>query len=166
MSHVTKIILRVILNRNKTTIREKLSDEQFGYKPGKGTRNATLCLRAIIEKCIETQKDLYICFIDYVKVFDCVKHDKLMEFLERLDIDGKDIRLIRNLYYGQKAVIRINGEIGEWVDIQKGVRRGCILSPDLFNLDSEEALRKIKTCDGVHLGEQTIIIFDTQMIRH
>ena len=67
MSHVTKIILRVILNRNKTTIREKLSDEQFGYKPGKGTRNATLCLRAIIEKCIEKQKDLYICFIDYVK---------------------------------------------------------------------------------------------------
>ena len=152
MSHVTKIILHVILNRNKTTIREKLSDEQFGYKPGKGTRNATLCLRAIIEKCIEKQKDLYICFIDYVKAFDCVKHDKLLEFLERLDIDGKDIRLIRNLYYGQKAAIRITGEIGEWVDIQKGVRQGCILSPDLFNLYSEEALRKIKTCDGVHLG--------------
>ena len=145
-------ILRVILNRNKTNIREKLSDEQFGYKPGKGTRNATLCLRAIIEKCIEKQQDLYICFIDYVKAFDCVKHDKLMEFLERLDIDGKDIRLIRNLYYGQKAAIRLNGEIGKWVDIQKGVRQGCILSPDLFNLYSEEALRKIKTCDGVHLG--------------
>ena len=152
MSHVTKIILRVILNRNKTTIRENLSDEQFGYKPGKGTRNATLCLRAIIEKCIEKQKDLYICFIDYVKAFDCVKHDKLTEFLERLDIDGKDTRLIRNVYYGQKAAIRINGEIGEWVDIQKGVRQGCILSPDLFTLYSEEALREIMTCDGVHLG--------------
>ena len=88
-----------------------------------------------------------------IKAFDYVKHDKLKEFLERLDIDGKDIRLIRNLYYGQKAAIRINGEIGEWVDIQKGVRQGCILSPDLFNLYSEKALRKIKTCDGVHLGE-------------
>ena len=111
ISHVTKIILRLILNRNKTTIREKFSDEQFGYKPGKGTRNAPLCLRAIIEMCIEKQEDLYICFIDYVKAFDCVKHGKLMEFSERLDIDGKDIRLIRNLYYSQEAAIRINGEI-------------------------------------------------------
>ena len=152
MSHVTKIILGVILNRNKSTIREKLWNEQFGYKPGKGTRNATLCLRAIIEKCIEKQKDLYICFIDYVKAFDCVKHDKLLEFWERLDIGGKYIRLMRSLYYGQKAAIRINGELGEWVDIQKGIRQVCILSPDLFNLHREEALRKIKMCDGVDMG--------------
>ena len=53
-----------------------------------------------------------------------MKHDKLLEFLERLDIDGEDITLIRDLYYGQKASIRINGEIGEWVDIQKGVQQG------------------------------------------
>ena len=137
MSHVTKIILRVMLNRNKSTIREKVSDEQFGYKPGKGTRNANLCLRAIIDKCIEKQKELYICFIDYVNAFDCVKHDKLLELIERLGIDGKDLRLIRNLYFDQKAAIRIMGGLGEWVDIQKGVRQGCILSPDLFNLYSD-----------------------------
>ena len=151
MSHVTKIILRVMLNRNKSAIREKLSDEQLGYKPGKGMRNAILCLRAIIDKCIEKQKELYICFIGYVKAFDCVKHDKLLELMERLGIDGKDLRLIRNLYYDQKAAIRIMGELGEWVDIQKGVRQGCILSPDLFNLYSEETLRKIRMCDGVDL---------------
>ena len=92
MSHVPKIMLRVILNRNRTTIREKLLDEQFGYKPGKGTRNATLCLRAIIEKCFKKQKDLYTCFIDYVKAFDCVKHNELMEFLQRTDLDGKESR--------------------------------------------------------------------------
>ena len=112
MSHVTKIILRAMLNRNKCTIREKLSDEQFGYKPGKGTRDAILCLRAIIDKCFEKEKNFYICFIDYVKVFDCVKHDKLLELIERLGIDGKDLRLIRNLYYDQKAAIRIMGELG------------------------------------------------------
>ena len=88
MSHEPKIILRVIRNRTKSTIREKLLDGQFGYKPGKGTRNATLCLRSIIEKCIEKQKDLHICFIDYVKAFDCVKHDKLLELTGRLEIDG------------------------------------------------------------------------------
>ena len=113
MSHVTKIILRVMPNRNKSTFREKLSDEQFGYKPGKGTRNATLCLRAIMEKCIENPRDLHICFIDYVKAFDCVKHDKLLGMMQMLDINGKDIRLIRNMYYGQKAAIRTKGELGE-----------------------------------------------------
>jgi len=137
MSHVTKIILRVLLNRNKSIFREKLSDEQFGYKPGYGTRNATLCLRAIMEKCIEKQKELHICFIDYVKAFDCVKHDKLLELIQGFDIGGKDLRLIRNMYYDHKAAIRIRGELGEWVRIKMGARNGCILSPDLFNLYSE-----------------------------
>ena len=151
MSHVTKIILRVMLNRNKKIMREKIADEQFGYKPGKGTRNAILCLKTLIEKSIGKQRDLFICYIDYVKAFDCVKHDKLMELIGRLEIDGKDLRLIQNLYYNQKAAIRINGELSDWVDIQKGVRQGCVLSPDLFNLYSEEALSKIRMCDGVDL---------------
>ena len=80
-----------------------------------------------------------------------MKHGRLLEFIGRLDVDGKDLGLIRNLYDGPKAAIRINGELGEWVDMQKGARQGCILSPELFNLYSEEALRKIKTCDGVAL---------------
>ena len=54
-----------------------------------------ICLRAIIGKCIEKQKDVFVCFIDYVKAIDCVKHDKPMELKESLDIDGKDLRLIR-----------------------------------------------------------------------
>ena len=151
MSHVTKIVLRVMLSRSKSAIMDRVSDEQFGYRPGKGTRNGILCLRILLEKSIEKQKDLYICYIDYVKAFDCVKHDKLMELLENVEIDGKDLRLIRNLYYNQKAAIRIQGELGGWVDIQKGVRQGCILSPDFFNIYIEEALWKIRTCDGVDL---------------
>ena len=67
-------------------------------------------------------------------------------------MDGKDFRLIRNLYYDQKARIRIKGEQGEWVDIQKGVRQGYNLSPDLFNLYIEETLRKIRMCNGVELA--------------
>jgi len=74
-----------------------------------------------MEKCIDKQKDWHICFIDYVKALDCIRHDKLLELIQRLDIDRKDIRLIRNMYYGQKAVIRIKGELAKWVCIQKGV---------------------------------------------
>ena len=80
-----------------------------------------------------------------------MKHDKLQELIQGLNIGGNDLRLIRNMYYSQKAAIRIKGELGEWVCIQKGIRKECILSPDLFNLYSEEALKTIKMCDGVDL---------------
>ena len=77
------------MNRNKRRINEAISDVQFGYKSGKGTRNAVLCLRMIMEKAIEKQKDLYICFIDYVKAFDRVKHQELIKVLEQIGIDKK-----------------------------------------------------------------------------
>ena len=89
MSHITKIVLRILMNRNKRRINEAISDVQFGYKSGKGTRNAVLCLRMIMEKAIEKQKDLYICFIDYVKAFDRVKHQELIKVCEQIGIDEK-----------------------------------------------------------------------------
>jgi len=112
MSHISKVILRVELERVKGPIRKNLSDEQFGYCPGKGTGNAFLCLRTLTEKCIEKQKDMYICFVDYVRAFDCVKLELLLEMLEELEIDWLGLRLIRNLYRDRKAAIRIQGELG------------------------------------------------------
>ena len=84
-----KIILWILMNSNKRRINEAISEGQFGYKSGKGTRNAVLCLRMIMEKAIEKQKDLYICFIDYVKAFDRVKHQELIKVLEQIGIDEK-----------------------------------------------------------------------------
>ena len=69
-----KVILRILMKRNKRRINEAVPDVQFGYKSGRGTRNALSCLKMIMEKAIWKQKDLYICFIDYVKAFDTVKH--------------------------------------------------------------------------------------------
>ena len=77
------------------------------------------------------QEDVYLCFIDYSKAFDRVKHKDLMQIMIELDIDGKDLRLIRNLYWDQKAAIRIGDEISNYVNIKIGVRQGCVLSPDL-----------------------------------
>ena len=71
--------------------------------------------------------------------------------MERLDIDGKDLRLIGNLYYDQTAAIRIMGELCKWIDIQKRFQQGCIFSPGLSNLYSEESLRNIRMCGGVDL---------------
>ena len=154
MSHVTKIVLRVLFNRMKQKLRSNLSDGQFGYQPGKGTRNAIFCLRMIAEKAIEKQKDLYICFIDYVKVFDRVKHKKLMEMLEHLEVDGKDLRLLANLYWNPRAAIKADRELGDWIELGKGMRQGCVLSPDLFNLYGEHAYCGIQSDEGIELGNR------------
>ena len=73
-------------------------------------------LRMLGERAVEMQKDLYVCFIDYVKAFDRVQHGPLLEMLESLDLDGQDVELMKNLYWGQQAAVRVNS-ISEYVEI-------------------------------------------------
>jgi hypothetical protein len=101
---------------------------------------------------MEVQKDLYLCFIDYQKAFDNVKHEKLFQILEKIGLDGKDLRVLRNLYWKQTATIRVDGSLGRWVEIKKGTRQGCVLSPDLYNLYSEYIMRKIEGMEGIKVG--------------
>ena len=75
-----------------------------------------------------------------------------MQMLSELDVDGKDLRLIRNLYWDQKAAIKIGDQISNYVDIKRGVRQGCVLSPDLFSLYSEKILRGIKDMKGIKIN--------------
>ena len=83
----------------RKSLRPEISTKQFGFVRDKGTRNAIFTLSMLMERCIEVQKELYLCFINYSKAFDKVKHEKLFEMLENLDIHGKDLRVIRNLYW-------------------------------------------------------------------
>ncbi|KAK3769433.1 hypothetical protein RRG08_066440 [Elysia crispata] len=103
MSHITKALLRVLMLRMRKSLRPEIAKTQFGFVPDKGTRNAIFTLSMLMERCIEVQKDLYICFIDYSKAFDKVKHEKLFEILNQQDIDGKDLRVLRNLYWDQNC---------------------------------------------------------------
>ena len=82
---------------------------------------------------IGKQKDVYVCFIDYSKAFDTVKHEPLIELLQSLDIDPQDVKLLANLYWNQQVVVRHNGEISESISIKQGVRQGCVASPHLFD---------------------------------
>ena len=152
MSHVTKVILRVIMMRARRCTKPEISQEQCGFVEDTGTRNAIFIVRTLCERAIEVQHDLYLCFIDYAKAFDKVKHEDLFEFLQNLDIDGKDLRLIRNLYWEQSAAIRIDGNIGKYTQIRRGVRQGCVFSPDLFNLYSENILRDLNDIKGCIVG--------------
>ena len=90
MSHILKILLKVILKRKKHKIEFLIIETQSGFMAGKGTREGIYNLRTIIERYIKCGKNIYLCFIDYEKAFDRVKHAKLIECMDNLDIDGKD----------------------------------------------------------------------------
>ena len=156
MSHVLKVLLKVIENRLKPHIENQLPEEQYGFRSGVGTRDAILCLRNICERSIEMSQDVYICFIDYEKAFDRVNHNKLMETLHDIGIDGKDLRLLGNLYWDQEAGMSINGKVSTWSKIERGVRQGCVLSPGLFNVYSEMVLRNIQDLPGISVGGRFI----------
>ena len=90
-----------------------------------------------MEKATEFQKNIYFCFINYAKAFDCVDHNKLWEILQEMGIPDHQTCLLRNLYAGQEATIRTEHETMDWFKIGKGVCLGCILSPCLFNVCAE-----------------------------
>ena len=90
-----------------------------------------------MEKAREFQENIYFCFIDYAKAFDCVDHNKLWNILQEMGIPNHLAVLLRNLYTGQEATVRIGHGTADWFQIGKGVRQGCILSLCLFNFDAE-----------------------------
>ena len=108
-------------------------------------------IRLICEIHLEVQKDVYICFLDYEKPFNRVRHEPLMQCLSEIGVDGKDIQIIRNLYWDQTASVRIMNELSEEMCIQRGVRQGCVASPTLFNLYKENMFRLIINMIGVNV---------------
>lgn len=141
MSHTLKIFLKIIHQRIFRKCERDISDSQFGFRQGLGTREAIVATQVLVQNCYDQRKDVYLCFIDYEKAFDRVQHHKLMQLLKRLDLDQKDIRCIENLYWSQTAQIKLGGNMSNNIRIRRGVRQGCVLSPLLFNLYSEAIFR-------------------------
>ena len=98
-------------------------------------------IRWIIEKATEFQKNIYICFIEYAKAFNCVDHNELWKILKEMRIPDHLTCLLRNLYAGQEATVRTGNGTTDWFQIGKGVCQGCILSPCLFNLYAEYIMK-------------------------
>ena len=97
--------------------------------------------RWIIVKAREFQRNIYFCFIDYAKAFDCVNHNELWKMLQEIEIPEHLTCLLRNLYAGQEATVRIRQGTIDWFQIRKGVHQGCIMIPCLFNLYAEYIMR-------------------------
>ena len=100
-----------------------------------------LHIRWIMEKAREFQRNIYFCFIDYAKAFDCVDHNKLWKILKEMGIQDHLTYLLRNLYACQEATVRTGHGTTDWFQMGKGVRQGCILSSCLFNLYAEYIMR-------------------------
>ena len=129
-------MLKVLQARLQQYVNCELPDTHTGYRKGRGTRDQIANICWIIEKAREFQKNIYICFIDYTKVFDCVDHNKLWKILQEMGIPDL-ICFLRNLYAGQEATVRTGHGTMDWFQIGKGVHQGCILSTCLFNLYAE-----------------------------
>ena len=160
ISHTSKVMLKIFQARLQQYVNRELPDVQPGFRKGRGTRDQIANIRWIIEKAREFQKNIYFCFIDYAKAFDCVDNNKLWEILKEMGIPNHLTCLLRNLYAGQEATVRTGRGKTDWFQIGKGVRQGCILSLCLFNLYAEYIMRNAgldeKKLESRLLGEISI----------
>ena len=132
-SYTNKVMLKILQAKLQQYMNRELPDIQAGFRKGRRTRGQIANIRWIMEKAREFQKNIYFCFIDYAKAFDCVDHNKL----ENSERDGNTRQPelpVRNVYSGQRATVRTGCGTTDWFQIGKGVRQSCILSPCLFNL--------------------------------
>ena len=113
----------------------------MGFRKGRETRDQITNIHWIFRKAREFQKNIYFCFIDYAKAFDCLDHNKLWKILKEMGIPDHLTCLLRNLCAGQKATVRTGHGTTDWFQIRKGVHKGSILSPCLFNLYVEYIMR-------------------------
>ena len=141
ISHASKVMLKIHQARLQQYVNRELPDVQAGFRKDRGTRDQIANIHWMIEKAREFQKNIYFCFIDYAKAFDCVDHNKLWKILEEIEIPDHLTCLLRNLYSGQEATVRTGHGSSDWFQIGKGIHQGCILSPCLFNLYAEYIMR-------------------------
>ena len=127
-------MLKILQAKPQQYVNCELSDVQAGFRKGRGIRDQIANICWIIKKEREFQKNIYFCFTDYAKAFDCVDHNKLWKILKEMGIPDHLTCLLRNLYAGQEATVSTGHGTTDWFQIGKGVHQGCILSPSLFNL--------------------------------
>ena len=137
ISHASKVMLKILQARLQQNVNCELPDVQAGFRKGRGTRDHIANMGWIIKKTRAFQKTIYFCFIDNAKAFDYVDHNILGKILKEMGIPDHLTCLLRNLYAGQEATVRTGHGTTDWLQIGKGVRQGCILSPCLFNLHAE-----------------------------
>jgi len=117
ISHASKVMLKILQARFQQYVNRELPDVQAGFRKGRGTRDQIANILWVIKKAREFQKNIYFCFIDYAKGFDCVGHNKLWKILKEMGIQDHLTCLLRNLYAGQEATVRTGHGTTDWFQI-------------------------------------------------
>ena len=118
-------MLKILHARLQQYVSCELPNVQAGFRKGRGTKGQIAHIRWIIKKTREFQKNIYFCFIDYPKAFDCVDHNKLWKILQEKGMPDYLTHLLRNLYAGQEATVRTGHGTTDWFQIGKVVHQGC-----------------------------------------
>ena len=111
MSQLGKVLMRVVMKSLRGKINERVMEERYGFRKGKVTTNAIFTLKMIVERSVEMQKTVFLCFVDFENAFDPAKHKELVKSLESTEMDGKDTRLISNLHSNEKTAVRIENKV-------------------------------------------------------
>ena len=119
ISHTSKVIFKILQARLQQYLNREVPNVQAGFRKGRGTRDQIANISWVIEKAREFQKNIYFCFIDYTKAFDCVDHNKLWKILKTMEIPDHLTCLLRNLYAGQEATVRTGHGTTDWSQIGK-----------------------------------------------
>ena len=134
ISHASKVTLKIMHARLQHYKNQDFPDTQAGFRKGRGTRDQIANIHWIVKKAREFQKNIYLCFINYNKAFNCVNHNKLWKALKEMGIQDHVTCLLKNLYAGQETTLRTLYGTTDWFRFEKGVQQGCLLSPCLSNL--------------------------------
>ena len=170
ISHTLKVFLKVIHGRISRKLEEEIDESQFGFRNGLGTREALFALNVLAQRCMDMNIDIHVCYVDFEKAFDKVRHEKLVQILQAKNIDKGDLRIITNLYWNQRAQIIVDNEKSSEMNIKRGVRQGCVMSPLLFNVYSESIFEEAllsenegiiingKVINNIRFADDTVII--------
>ena len=140
ISHVSKVMLKIIFNRLKPQAANIIAEEQVRFRHGRSTTEQIFNLRILCEKHLQHQRNIYHVFIDFKKAFDRVCHEALWATMKKFNISGKLIETIQSLYENAMSAVLVQGATGEWFHTSVGVRQGCLLSPTLFNIFLEDIM--------------------------
>ena len=122
-------MLKILQARLQQYVNREVPDVQAGFRKGRGTRDQIANIRWLIEKAREFQKNIYFCFIDYAKTLYCIDHKKLWQIFQEMGIPDHLTCLLRNLYAGQEATVRIGHGTTDWFQIGKGVHQAVYCHP-------------------------------------
>ena len=148
-------MLKILQARLQKYVNHEIPDVQTRFRKGREIRDQIANIPWIFENAREFHKNIYFCFIDYARAFDCVDNNKLWTTLKEMGIPDHLPCLLRNLYAAQEVTVKPGHGITDWFQIGEGVHQGCILSPCLFNLYTEYIMRNAaldKAQDGIKIA--------------